>query len=141
MIINIANQSLPKLYMRQRKECYLDPIREKLIYVTPEETVRQRMISYLINELNVPKEAIGVEEHLSHYGINSKYRADIIVHGRNGRDDDPILIIECKAPDVYLDEKTLNQVTNYCYLVYADYAVFLLLCRQIVGKCVGCIPV
>lgn len=32
---------LPPTYSRQGKECYLDPIRKKLIYITPEETVRQ----------------------------------------------------------------------------------------------------
>ena len=72
MRINIENQLLPAVYMRHGKKCYLDPVREKLIYITPEETVRQKMISYLINELKVPEEAILVEEHLSHYHINSK---------------------------------------------------------------------
>lgn len=32
---------LPPIYKRLGKECYLDPIRKKLIYITPEETVRQ----------------------------------------------------------------------------------------------------
>ena len=39
---------LPKVYKRAGKECYLDPIRNKLINVTPEETVRQRVIQFLI---------------------------------------------------------------------------------------------
>ena len=45
MRINIENYSLPAVYKRHNKECYLDPVREKLIYITPEETVRQKMIS------------------------------------------------------------------------------------------------
>ena len=80
MRINIEDQSLPEVYKRHGKECYLDPVRQKLIYITPEETVRQRMISYLVQELDIPKEAILVEEHLAHYHVNSKRRADIIVH-------------------------------------------------------------
>ena len=48
MKINIAEQLLPEVYNRHGKDCYLDPIRQKLIYITPEETVRQRMISYLV---------------------------------------------------------------------------------------------
>ena len=79
MRINIENQSLPTIYQRKGKDCYLDSVRKKLIYITPEETVRQKMISYLINELKVPKDAILVEEHLSHYNIESRKRADIIV--------------------------------------------------------------
>lgn len=123
MRINIEGQSLPELYMRHGKECYLDPVRQKLIYITPEETVRQRMISYLMNELKVPKEAILVEEHLSHYHVNSKRRADIIVHGTKDDIDYPILVVECKAPEVYLDEKAHEQVFDYCDALGADYAM------------------
>ena len=50
MKINIAEQLLPEVYNRHGKDCYLDPIRQKLIYITPEETVRQRMISYLAHQ-------------------------------------------------------------------------------------------
>ena len=46
---------LPPIYKRNGKDCYLDPIRKKLIYITPEETVRQKTISYLLDELGVPK--------------------------------------------------------------------------------------
>ena len=50
MIINLDNQPLPKIYKRGDKECYLDPIREKLIFITPEETVRQKIaISFIFN--------------------------------------------------------------------------------------------
>ncbi len=123
MRINIENQILPTVYQRHGKDCYLDPVRQKLIYITPEETVRQKMISYLINNLNVPKEAILVEEHLSHYHIDSRKRADIIVHGTKGSVNYPILIVECKAPDVFLDEKAHEQVFSYCDLLGADYAM------------------
>ena len=46
---------LPPIYKRNGKDCYLDPIRKKLIYITPEETVRQEVISYLMDSLNVPR--------------------------------------------------------------------------------------
>lgn len=123
MRINIEGQSLPEVYKRHGRECYLDPVRQKLIYITPEETVRQRMISYLMMELNVPKEAILVEEHLSHYHVNSKRRADIVVHGTQDETDYPILIVECKAPEVFLDQKAHEQVFDYCDALGADYAM------------------
>ena len=59
----------PMIYRRRGKESYLDPVRQQLIYVTPEETVRQRTIHYLLQELNVPLNMLKVEEPLSHYGI------------------------------------------------------------------------
>ena len=123
MRINIEKQLLPQIYMRNGKQCYLDPVRQKLIYITPEETVRQRMISYLIHEMSIPKEAILIEEHLSHYKIASKRRADIVVHGIHDDTEYPILIVECKAPDVYLDERAHTQVFDYCDALGADYAI------------------
>lgn len=123
MRINIESQKLPDVYTKSGRECYLDPVRKKLIYITPEETVRQRMISYLIDVVKVPKEAIFVEEPLSHYHIESKRRADIVVHGMKDEVMYPLLIVECKSPDVYLDEKAHEQVFDYCDALGADYAV------------------
>ena len=117
--MNISDCALPHKYVRNGKECYLDPIRKKLIYITPEETLRQKAISYLINELNVPKEAIRVEGNLTHYGIETKKRADIIVHAA---DTIPIAVIECKSGNVYIDDKVRNQVFEYCDLLGVDYA-------------------
>ena len=71
MFLDLSVQPLPKVYMRKNKECYLDPIRKKLIYITPEETVRQQVISHLLYDLKVPADMISVKEHLSHYGVNS----------------------------------------------------------------------
>ena len=79
MQINLAAQQLPKIYKRKGRECYLDPIRNKLIFITPEETVRQLVISYLIHELQVPTNMISVEENLSHYDIKTTRRADITI--------------------------------------------------------------
>ena len=81
-IMDFSKQSLPPIFKRQGKDCYLDPIRDKLIYITPEETVRQRVLAYLINELHVPKDMILVEEHLSHYNIDSKRRVDIVINAQ-----------------------------------------------------------
>ena len=117
---------LPPIYKRNRKDCYLDPIRKKLIYITPEETVRQIVISYLINVLKVPTDLIVVEEHLSHYGINTKKRADIVIHKiDNDNNQRPIAVIECKAPNVYLDVKAKEQMLEYCDMLEADYAMMV----------------
>ena len=50
-------KKLPKVYKRAGKECYLDPIRNKLIQITPEETVRQRAIQYLL-EIGCPSNTL-----------------------------------------------------------------------------------
>lgn len=126
-IKGIMNQKLPDIYLRNGKECYLDPIRDKLIYITPEETIRQKAISYLINELDVPKTMIDVEQHLSHYGLRSNKRADIVVHKIDSCGNRvPLLIVECKASEIYLDDKAQSQVLDYCKLLNGcDYAMLV----------------
>jgi len=126
MINKIAKMKLPPIYKRNGKECYLDPIRKKLIYITPEETVRQRVISYLQNILKVPANMLIVESHLAHYNLNSKRRADIVIHALNN--DEllcPIAIVECKAPGVGLGENVGNQLCDYCDSLGADYAMMI----------------
>ncbi len=124
MYIDLSSQPLPKIYSRKGKDCYLDPIRKKLIFVTPEETVRQRVISYLLNDLKVPIEMISVEQHLSHYGIKSSLRADILINCFTKNNEIvPIAVIECKAPGIGLGEKTTNQLLEYSDLLGCNYAM------------------
>lgn len=123
--IDFSKQKLPPIYKRHGKECYLDPVRQKLIYITPEETVRQQVISYLLTELKVPVKMIDVEVHLSHYGIKSKRRVDILVNKYVEADDSlvPLCVIETKAPDIMLGEKAQNQMADYCDALICDYAM------------------
>ena len=118
---------LPPIYKRNKQDAYLDPIRQKLILVTPEETVRQHAISYLINNLQVPKEMIRVEEPLSHYGVKSKGRADIVIDRYDEVNDVyySMAVIECKAPDVVLDEKAMNQMIDYADALTCDYCMMI----------------
>lgn len=131
MQFDITAQRLPKIYKRGNKDCYLDPVRKKLIYITPEETVRQKVISYLIDVLDVPAEMISVEANLSHYGVRSKRRADIIVHGTDSEDVlRPVAIVECKAPGIILGEKAADQITDYCNSLGCDFAMMVNDCES-----------
>ena len=125
MKINLEDQTLPPIYKRNGRECYLDSIRNKLIYVTPEETIRQKTVSYLIKELHIPDTMLTVEEHLSHYGIKSKRRADIVVHRYNETEDNvsPIAVIECKASGVLLGDRAIKQVVDYSDAIACDYVM------------------
>jgi len=44
--IDLSKAELPQIYKRNGRECYLDPIRKKLVFITPEETVRQKVLSF-----------------------------------------------------------------------------------------------
>jgi hypothetical protein len=47
-------------------------------------------------------------------------RADIVVHNRQGR---PLLMVECKAPEVAIKQTAFDQVTRYNKVVGAAYLV------------------
>jgi type I site-specific restriction endonuclease len=85
-----------------------DIIRKKFVDITPEEWVRQHIIHYLISDKQVPASMISVEKQLV---LNkTKRRTDIIVFNSNLK---PILIIECKAPLVEINQLTVNQALRY----------------------------
>lgn len=118
---------VPPIYTCGEKACYLDPVRKKLVAITPEETVRQKIVAYLLKKLHVPKNMIAIEEALSHYGINSRKRADIVVDYLEETGEGiiryPLAVIECKAPEVPLGDKSYNQVLEYCGILGAEYAM------------------
>ena len=126
MYIDLSKQPLPKVYIRKGRECYLDPIRKKLIYITPEETVRQQVISHLLYDLAVPADMISVEENLSHYGIKSIRRTDITIKCLT-KDGDliPVAVIECKAPGIGLGDKVAEQLSFYSDTLGCDYAMMI----------------
>lgn len=112
---DFTKEALPPIYRRNNRDCYLDPVRQKLIYITPEETVRQQVIQWLLHECEVPADMIRVEEHLSHYGIDTRRRADIIVDAISTEDHliHPLVVIECKALGTLLGVKTSDQMVDY----------------------------
>lgn len=126
MYIDLSKQPLPKIYTRKGRECYLDPIRKKLIYITPEETVRQQVISYLLYDLDVPADMISVEENLAHYGIKSIRRTDITIKCLTKEGDlIPVAVIECKAPGIDLGDKVAEQLSFYSDTLGCDYAMMI----------------
>lgn len=101
-------------YYREGKKCVLDPIREILVIETPEEIIRQRFIKYLIHQLEVPENKIGVEVPMTRFRKGARGRADIIVYGENEDGDNvPLIIIECKAPTVSLIDEVWFQAYRY----------------------------
>jgi len=85
-----------------------DDIRKKHILLTPEEWVRQHFVQYLINQKGYPKSLIKLEGSLKLHG--KARRTDIVVFNNAG---ERILLIECKAPSVNIDQKVFDQVARY----------------------------
>lgn len=112
-----------KRFFRKNVECYLDPIRKKLIQITPEEKVRQKTISYLIDKLNIEKELMQVEIQLKDYGISTLKRADIIIEQVIDEVYYPLIVVECKAEQVELTDRVLEQVVDYADMINAPFVI------------------
>ncbi len=85
-----------------------DDIRKKWLVCTPEEWVRQHFIRFLVEHRGVPPLMIRQEMPLEIFGV--KRRPDIVVFASDGR---PVLIVECKAPEVRLSNDALQQAAKY----------------------------
>jgi len=93
-----------------------DHVRGIQVAETPEERVRQAVLVHLTDSMHVPKALIAVEKGLRVQ--NELKRADVIVHDRTGA---PWMVIECKAPDVKVDQATLDQAANYNRVLKAPF--------------------
>ena len=85
-----------------------DPLRKKWLVLTPEEWVRQHMLNHLIQDLSCPASLISLEHTISLHGLTK--RADIVVHDRAAK---PLLLVECKAPHIKLDQRVFEQAARY----------------------------
>ena len=85
-----------------------DEIRKKNIIITPEEWVRQHFVQYLIKHKNYPRALIKLEGGMKLNGLQK--RTDIVVFNTEGK---RILIVECKAPSITIDQKTFDQIARY----------------------------
>lgn len=90
------------------KLAIFDPIRKKFIILTPEEWVRQHFVNYLTQHLGYPASRIRVESGTS-YNKRAK-RTDILIY-----DDqlEPLVLVECKAAHVAVNQSTFNQISVY----------------------------
>lgn len=107
-----------KIYKKNNIDYCVCLIRRKLIQLTPEEKVRQSILSFFIEDLKIPKELIEVEYPLVRSQKGAKGRADIIVFDRNGYS---LLIVECKAKNIMLDKKAIDQLMKYNQVMGSDY--------------------
>ena len=100
----------------ENKVAIFDEIRKKFIILTPEEWVRQHVVHYLLQDKKYPKSYINVEKIIKINNLNKRY--DIVVYQPNG---DVFLLIECKAPEVTINQQTFDQIARYNLVLNAKY--------------------
>lgn len=108
----LSQLNFPKYSFRFKKApsgepLIFDSIRKKWLVLTPEEWVRQNLIEFLVKELNYPSSMFQIETGLQ---INqNQRRSDVLIY----KNSKPYILVECKAPNISLSDKVLNQALNY----------------------------
>ena len=100
------------------REVIWDPLRKKEVARTPEEVVRQWFIQRLNADLQVPMHMMMSEAGLK-LG-DKQYRADILVYDRALK---PLMIVECKRPEVELTQEVLDQAVRYNMVLDVKYII------------------
>ncbi len=105
--------NFPPIHLRARRSAngrteIFDAVRGRWLVLTPEEWVRRHVVEYLRTECSFQPQLI-VEEHP--VNINGMaQRADIVVMGDDMR---PLLVVECKEPNIKIGDEVLRQVVRY----------------------------
>lgn len=99
--------------MDKSLDSIFDPLRKKYVKLTPEEAVRQLFIRFLVNRRGFPASHVASEYVLELNGMQR--RADIVVFNKELK---PVLIVECKAQNVKLENpeiarETMEQALRY----------------------------
>jgi hypothetical protein len=98
------------------KESVFDPARRQRVANTPEEGVRQWLIKLLSSELGYPLHLMSCEYPMNMNG--KRYRADLVVFDKGAN---PVLIAECKAPDIAINNDVFRQILTYNIVLKVKY--------------------
>ena len=101
--------------MNDRKHIW-DPLRKKEVVLTPEEKVRQWCISVLSEQCKIPLHMMMSEVGFKLGG--KQFRADILVYDRSAH---PLMVVECKRPDIVLDQEVMDQAIRYNMVLNVKY--------------------
>ena len=114
--------NLPEYKFRYKKDnenlLIFDSIRKKYVALTPEEWVRQNFVQFLLKEKNVPASLINIEMSLNYNKL--KKRSDIVIYKNTGI---PLLIIECKSPNIAITQKVFDQIARYNFTLKVKYLI------------------
>lgn len=100
----------------ENKTLVFDVLRKKFVVLTPEEWVRQHVIMYLHKNLNYPLNHMISEKKTG--SKNSNQRLDLLVMNADGS---PLVLVECKAPNVSITQETFDQIARYQWGLKAKF--------------------
>lgn len=107
MLLNFPEYDF-EFQIQEQKKFIFDLVRKKFIPLTPEEWVRQHCISHLNLYFNIPLNNLAIEREIK--AMELRKRFDIVAFAKNGN---PLILVECKAPQVKLTQNTIIQAGVY----------------------------
>jgi hypothetical protein len=113
--LNFPNYSF-KFKSKENKPAIFSILRKKYLMMTPEEWVRQHCVHFLISEKKYSINLLNEERQIKLNTINKRY--DIVAFEPTGKID---LVVECKAPNVAINQETFDQIARYNMALKANY--------------------
>lgn len=95
-----------------------DSIRGKYIRLTPEEWVRQNIVQYFVLFLFYPKGLIAIEKQMKIGNIFKRF--DVVIFNPEMK---PLVLIECKAPNIDLNQEVFDQIFVYNKTIKSKHLV------------------
>ncbi len=108
----------PQVVFQEEEKFLWNPILKKPYKHLPEERVRLAFIEYLTLEAGFSKNRISFESPIHLPGDKGSSRTDILCYNEQFK---PLLLVECKSRDVFLNEKTALQIARYNQQINAPF--------------------
>jgi len=122
---NIGDIMTSDLSIRQEKGKIWSHIRQKWLIETPEEFVRQKYLTILVNEYGYDLKQIEEEESVTGRGAGQA-RADFVIW-RTIQDKinkkTPLIIVECKSDTITIRQEDYHQGDHYARMANAPFFV------------------
>jgi len=116
-ILNLPKYSF-RIKNKENKLYIFDKIRKKDLVLTEEEWVRQNFVSYLHEDKKYPLSLMALEKKC--LVNNLVKRTDILVFDKTG---ETLIIVECKAPHIQINQDTFDQIARYNMELNATYLI------------------
>lgn len=93
-------------------------VRKKQIILTPEEWVRQHLISFLNLHQGYAIEKMAVEKQIQYDGFTRRW--DLVVYNEKFETE---ILVECKAPQIKISHEVFIQISTYQNKLKASWLI------------------
>jgi hypothetical protein len=107
-----------KIKIEDGQKYVVDPTRNVILKLLPEELVRQLFLQYLISTLKYSKNRIKSEFSIK---LNKmEKRCDIVIFDQYAK---PQIIVECKSTKIKITQQTFDQIAHYNMVLKVKYLI------------------